>query len=218
MPIILGIDEAGRGPVIGPLVIAGVTIDASKEKALKQLGVKDSKVLAPAVRERLFDEIIKIVKDYKILIIQPREIDMAVESEEGDNLNWLEAKKSAEIINILKPNTAYLDCPSTNIARYKAYIANLLNVSSTIVAEHKADANYPVVSAASILAKVTRDAEIEKIKEKIKINFGSGYPSDPVTQAFLKKNYNKHAEIFRKSWSSWKTAKEKAGQMSLGNF
>ncbi len=182
------------------------------------MGVKDSKLLSPSARERLFGEIKKVVKDFRILVIPPEEIDAAVESEDGDNLNWLEAKKSAELINALKPGTAYLDCPSTNIAKYTAYVQNLVEAPAKLVAEHKADAKYPVVSAASILAKVTRDAEIEKIKEKIGIDFGSGYPSDPMTQAFLKKNYGKYPEIFRKSWASWKEAREKAGQTRLGSF
>jgi ribonuclease HII len=217
MTLLLGIDEAGRGPVIGPMVLCGVIIDASKEKQLKDMGARDSKMLTPLQRERLFDEIIDFVKGYKLIIVQPQEIDAAVESE-TDNLNWLEAKKSAEIINALKPNTAILDCPTVNTKKYTDYINKLLNVDLTLIAEHKADANYPVVSAASILAKVTRDAEIEKIKQKINIDFGSGYPSDPRTQEFLKKYHKKFPEIFRKSWASWKEVHNKQGQARLFDF
>ncbi len=217
MTNIVGIDEAGRGPVIGPLVICGAMIEASKEHKLKEIGARDSKELTALQRERLFDEILKLVKNHKIIIIQPHEIDIAVESD-TDNLNWLEARKSAEIINTLKPKIAYLDCPSTNIAKYTSYIEKLLNIDTRLIAEHKADAKYPVVSAASILAKVTRDAEIEKIKHKIGQNFGSGYPSDPMTQDFLKKNFKKYPEIFRKSWASWQHAHQAGGQKRLGEF
>ncbi|MBA3064300.1 ribonuclease HII, partial [Candidatus Woesearchaeota archaeon] len=105
MALILGIDEAGRGPVIGPLVIAGVSIDEKGIDKIKKLGVKDSKLLSPKQREELFDKIINTVKEYKAIIIQPEEIDSALRSE-SLNLNWLEAIKSAEIINFLKPEKA----------------------------------------------------------------------------------------------------------------
>lgn len=218
MTIILGADEAGRGPVIGPLVMAGVTIKKEEEIKLKNIGVKDSKLLTPKQREELFEKIVNIVQKYKIIIISAKEIDNALLSEEI-NLNWLEAIKSAEIINGLKPDTAYLDCPSNNIKAYSDYVRKLLeNKDTKIIAEHKADMTYPVVSAASILAKVTRDKEIEKIKKKVKVDFGSGYPSDPVTQEFLEKNYNKFPEIFRKTWESYKRIVRNKGQAKLGDF
>jgi len=122
--------------------------------------------------------------------ISPKEIDEAVESEET-NLNWLEADHSAALINELKPDKAILDCPSPNIKAYAAYIKKRLKVECKIVAEHKADEKYPVVSAASILAKVTRDRE---------------------------KNYQKHPEIFRKSWKSYKALQSKKNQKKLGEF
>jgi len=192
-------------------------IEEKEEKKLKAMGAKDSKELTAPTRERLFLELQKVVKSFKIIKVQPEEIDLAVESEE-DNLNWLEAKKSAEIINELKPDIAYVDCPSVNTSKYADYIYKLLKCPVKIIAEHKADANYPIVSAASILAKVTRDSEIEKLKLTIGEDFGSGYPSDPKTKEFLKKNYKKYPKLFRKSWSSWKDAKIASGQKSLGEF
>jgi ribonuclease HII len=211
---VLGIDEAGRGPVIGPLVIAGVKIKESKEINLKNIGVKDSKLLTPMQRENLFDSVLKIADKYKVIIISPSEIDSALYSD-STNLNWLEADKAVEIINALKPKSAYIDCPSTNTKKYEEYLHKKLNVKADLIVEHKADFNYPVVSAASIIAKVTRDREIEEIKKKIGVNFGSGYPSDPLTQDFLKENYNRYSEIFRHSWSSFKRAAEKKNQTVL---
>ena len=117
MALILGIDEAGRGPAIGPLVICGVTIDARDEKKLREIGTRDSKELTPRARELLYGEILKIIKQHKLIVIPPQEIDDAVLSD-SDNLNWLEARKSAQIINELKAATAYLDCPSNNIGKY----------------------------------------------------------------------------------------------------
>jgi len=87
-----------------------------------------------------------------------------------------------------------------------------------IISEHKADENYPVVSAASILAKVTRDEEIEKIKQQIGVNFGSGYPSDETTQRFLEENYDKYPDIFRKTWKSYKNVLKQKSQKGLGEF
>ena len=184
--LVVGIDEAGRGPCIGPLVTCGAMMKEKDIPKLIALDVKDSKLLTIKQRDFLFDELKKLVK-YKILIVKPAEIDDAVNGKGGLNLNWLEARKSAEIINFLKPNKAILDCPSPNIQKYTEYVENLLTVKVKVICEHKADLNYPIVSAASIIAKVTRDREIEKIKKEIGIDFGSGYPADPRTKEFLKK-------------------------------
>jgi len=217
MILVCGIDEAGRGPVIGPLVMCGISIDEKKIKKLEEIGVKDSKLLMLKQREDLFTKIKKIVKDFKIVIIEPKKIDQVLESKDM-NLNWLEAKTSSEIINLLKPNKAILDCPSVNIKAYSEYVKKLLKIDVKLIVEHKADLNYVVVGAASILAKVTRDREIEKIKKEIGINIGSGYPSDPTTQKFLSENWNKHSKIFRKSWSSYKNFSEGKKQKKLGDF
>ena len=135
-----------------------------------------------------------------------------------DLVNWLEADKSVEIIEALKPDIAILDCPSNNTKKYQQYIEQKLKAKVGIRAEHKADQNFPVVSAASILAKVTRDNEIKKIQSKIKEPIGSGYPADPVTVKFLKENYTKYPSIFRHSWDSYKKVVETRKQRSLNDF
>ncbi|HME86878.1 MAG TPA: ribonuclease HII [Candidatus Nanoarchaeia archaeon] len=211
---ICGIDEAGRGPVIGPLVIAGVLANEEQEKQLMELGVKDSKLLTPIQRERMFDKIKAIVENFEIIAIDPPEIDAAVNGEGGLNLNWLEAVKSAKIINKLKPNKAILDCPSTNVKAYTEYVKKLVTGRADILSEHKADQTYPIVSAASILAKVTRDDLIQELKKKHKVEFGSGYPSDPMTQLFIKKFWNKY-DFFRKSWASYKAISKGKSQTKL---
>ncbi|MBR9700049.1 ribonuclease HII [Candidatus Woesearchaeota archaeon] len=213
--MIVGIDEAGRGPVIGPLVMAGVLIE--DDDKLRKLGVKDSKELTGLQRERLYDEIIKVVDKYKITIVSPQEIDDSLKSKTS-NLNWLEADQSILILNELKPDLAYIDCPSNNIGQYTKYIEAKLKKKMKLVVEHGADATYAVASAASILAKVTRDREIEKIKAKIKMNFGSGYPSDPLTQGFLAKHYKDFPDIFRKTWKSYQNVVEGKQQKRLGEF
>jgi ribonuclease HII len=215
--LLAGIEEAGRGPVIGPLVMCGIAIDADDEYRLKSIGAKDSKLLTPRTREILFDQIVGMVKACKVFLISPQEIDDAVGSE-NTNLNWLEAEKSAELINLLKPDKAILDCPSNNPKAYVQHIRKFLKHECQIIAEHKADVHYPVVSAASIIAKVTRDREIEKLKKQIGIDFGSGYPADDVTRKFLHEHHESHASLFRKTWSTYRALAEKKGQKSLGEF
>ena len=224
MTIVCGIDEAGRGPVIGPLVIAGASIDEKDLEKLERIGVKDSKLLSSEQRNRLFYQISSILTGYEILIIPSFVIDDAVLSTSKNmNLNWLEAIKSAEIINKLHPNKAIVDCPSNNITAYSVYLRDkLINKKVQLLCEHKADATYVICSAASILAKVTRDREVEQIRKEVGVDFGSGYPSDPKTVAFLREYWDKY-DFFRKSWSSWqkyggKIVKVEKGQKSLGEW
>lgn len=205
--IICGIDEAGRGPVVGPMVLAGFCIEEKKLPLLKEMGAKDSKAIAPTRREELSKVLKKTAHSYQIEVIEPKEIDNAL----GDaylNLNWLEALYTAKIINKLKPDKVMLDLPSNNKHNYLSFIRKNLKVNTELDAEHKADVTYPVVSAASILAKVERDRRIREIEKKIGQEIGSGYPSDPRTMDFLGKNHNKYDEIFRKSWASYKRQKQ----------
>ena len=219
MTLTCGIDEAGRGPIIGPMVMAGVLTDEEGAARLKKVGAKDSKLLSPRERERLFKEIVKIVKDYKIVIISPAEIDASVQSDAGMNLNWLEAHKSAEIVNALKPARIIIDCPSNNVANYKKYLMKLIdNKKIDAIVEHKADVNHVECSAASILAKVTRDAEIEKLKKVVVEDFGSGYLTDPKTIEFFGKYFEAYPDIFRKSWAPYKDKVKGKQQRKLGDF
>jgi len=215
--IVCGIDEAGKGPCIGPLVICGLCIDEKDELKLRVLGVKDSKQLTPLRREMMLDEIKKIAKSYKIIKVWPDEIDNAVNT---INLNNLESDKTAELINELKPDKVFIDCPSPNIKEYKRTIQKKLKVKAVLVPEHKADANYPVVSASSIIAKVERDREIENLKKKFNVEFGSGYSSDETTQKFIKENWEKpeYKELFRHTWETMRRLKTMKGQKRLGEF
>lgn len=218
MKLKCGVEEAGRGPVIGPMVMAAVTISEEDEVKLSNMGVKDSKLLTPKKREELFGRIQLAVKDFKIIVISPEEVDEAL-NDESMNLNKLEAKTSAELIDALHPDVAILDCPSNNINSYVRDVRGFLaNNSVEIIAEHKADVNHVVVGAASILAKVTRDREIEELKRKMGVDFGSGYPSDPKTVSFLEKNWAKHDKIFRKTWASYKKHVDAKKQAKLDSY
>src|SRR3989344_1970409 len=216
MVSLVGIDEARRGPIIGDMVICGVLIEEDQEKELKEIGAKDSKLLTKKQREHISKEILKIITKYKTITISPQEIDDALNSEES-NLNKLEAIKTAMIINYLKPDKVILDCPSVNIKSYVDYLKTFLKYEPKIKAEHKAEI-HPSVAAASILAKEIAEEELKRLKEKYKIEFGSGYPSDPVTQKFLKENYSKYPEIFRKTWATYRNIAETKKQKSLADF
>jgi ribonuclease HII len=208
---VLGIDEAGRGPVIGAMIMAGVMIEEGDEHLLE--GSKDSKMLAHPVRLEL-DKKIRENAEHMVIEISPQEIDDALASEDM-NLNWLEAVKQAELINKMKPDKAIIDCPSVNLVAYKAYLKNLLDDKDIeLIVEHKADENYITSSAASILAKVRREKIVSEIKEKYG-ETGSGYPADPNTKKFIVENWDKCPEIFRKSWSTYKKVVEDKGQKKL---
>ena len=209
---IAGVEEAGRGPVIGPMVMAICAIDEDKIPELVALGVKDSKLIAPRNRDAMFDKV-KALCEHEIMIMQPDEIDDNLNNPDM-NLNKLEGVVSAKLINKIKADKVILDCPSNNIPAYRDYVKSFVKKDVEIIAEHKADLNHTIVGAASILAKVTRDRIIEDIKKEIGHEFGSGYPSDPKTILFLKENWHKY-DIFRKTWATYKKVAENKGQRTL---
>ena len=194
---ICGIDDAGRGSMLGPLVIAGVSLDKKNIKKLSKLGVKDSKKLSPNSREILYKKIIGVVDNYSITKIPPRSIDASVKKH---CLNNLEAKYMAKVVLKLNADTSYVDSCDVNPKRFGNEISQLSD-NHKIKSYHHADSRFVVVSAASILAKVTRDKAISRLKTKY--DLGSGYPSDSKTVNFVKKYYvkNQVMPVFvRKSW------------------
>ncbi|MGV8131089.1 MAG: ribonuclease HII [Candidatus Pacearchaeota archaeon] len=204
---LLGIDDAGRGPILGPMYLAGVLIKETENSKLKDLGAKDSKLLIHSQRLKIAKEVKNIAK-FHIVESSPKEIDDAVET---INLNTLEAKEAAIIINKLNNQKdkikVIIDCPSVNTEAWKNKMVSFIDYTDnlTILCEHKADFNHPVVGAASILAKVSREEAVSKIKEEFG-NIGSGYPSDPVTIEFIKSKGRdlEKTGIVRTSWATWK--------------
>lgn len=205
--IICGVDDAGRGCIFGPLFIAGAAMSDDVAKQLYSDGVRDSKLLTPHQRERLFDVIREKAISYVVLSIKPEEIDEYVRrKKKHTKLNYLEAIYMARAINKLQGEVAYVDASDTDVSVFSAQIEENLQRKLSIVAVHHADRLFPVVSAASILAKVSRDREIEKLKKEVG-DFGSGYPSDPRTVKFLKEwiAAKKSPPPFtRLSWKTWK--------------
>jgi len=204
MSLIYGIDEAGRGPVIGPMVICCAGINEDKIEELKKLGVKDSKLLHPEQRKTLFKLLDGFLDYKKILIIDSKIIDNYVEN---DSLNELEAFFTSKLLNDLpEKSKVFIDCPDGNTNMYLNRIKKYLKKPQDLIIEHKADSKYLIVGAASIIAKVIRDQEIEKLKKKYNFDFGSGYPSDERTIKFLEyvSNNRIHVPEIRRSWSTAK--------------
>ena len=203
--LVCGVDDAGRGPVIGPLVIAGVLVEESKLDLLKSLGVKDSKKLTPILRIRLAEEIPRIVERHHIVELDAPSMDKVVnKAPKFQRLNLLEAKKMAEVVEALRPDVVYVDSSDTDTERFRNNILDELSYRPKVISEHHADDTYPVVSAASILAKVRRDARIDEMKRQYG-DFGSGYAHDPQTIRFLGEYYQANKEfppIVRRSWKT----------------
>lgn len=213
---IVGVDDAGRGSIIGPLAIAGVLVNEAGLSSLAQLGVKDSKALSPHTRRQLARKIRRMALQCHVAMLSPAEIDKVVETGRRlHRLNRLEAQAMARVISILRPDIAYVDAADVVVHRFREHIAENLTFKVNIVSEHKADVKYPIVSAASIIAKVERDRAIQKLQEKYQElgDIGSGYTSDPRTMEFLKgwiAKYGEYPEFVRKSWKSAKRLKRDA--------
>jgi len=212
--MISGVDEAGRGPVFGPLVIAGVSF--KDENNLRKYGIKDSKQLTPKKREELSIKIKKICLDYKILVISARDID---DMRKVMTLNEIEVNGFSQIIKKLKPKICYVDSVDVNEKRFGRTIQSNLTFKLEIISEHKADEKYAVVGAASIIAKTKRDEIIKEIEKELtkKLNkpLGSGYPADPITQDFLHSWFRKYGKLPPYVRHSWKTSKNILNQNKI---
>jgi ribonuclease HII len=212
--MICGVDEAGKGSVLGPMVVAAVGV--TDEAIIADLGLKDSKLLSEKERERLYPLIKKHCK-VAVLKLDAHEID-AVRNEM--TLNQAVARAHAKVISKLSPSCAYVDACDVNIFRYAEMVRCNLEKDCEIVSEHHADEKFPVVSAASIIAKVTRDRAIKTLAKKYG-EIGSGYPSDPVTIRYLSGYIDTHRvppPIARKSWKTVSNLLAKKSQSSLGDF
>lgn len=211
--MICGVDEAGKGPVMGPMVVAAVSVENAK--LVENLGFKDSKLLSPQRRLKLFN-LIKQNYSYEIEIINVEKID---EYRMKNQLNLLNRKAFEKVISKLNPNVAYVDAADVNEERFGREIKiNLTNPNDTdVISMHKADSMIPVVAAASIIAKQTRELEIKKLKKEIG-DFGSGYPSDERTIKFLKSYFHDNSRWPPGTRKSWKTIERIRPVVKLSDF
>ncbi|MDP3742079.1 MAG: ribonuclease HII [Candidatus Micrarchaeota archaeon] len=216
--IVVGIDESGRGPVIGPLVICAYACSEDNLQELKDNGVKDSKLISPAGRNKLYEKLKNGI--YVVRKLTAVEITSAMDKK--ISLNELEAQICGELLNELEGKTsfyrAYIDSPDPIASKYSQRIKKYYRGKAELISENKADVTYPVVSAASIVAKVERDSEIENIKKIVGEDFGSGYPADPMTKNFMQRRHADAAvqEYIRHRWKTVTNLKTK--QKALGEF
>jgi len=220
--LIAGVDDAGRGPIIGPLVVAGVLLGEDRDRELLAMGVKDSKLLTPEVRTQLAPKVRALATKVSAVEVQPKEIDEVVlHGGKLRKLNFLEAQLMAQVITELSPEEVYVDASDVNEQRYGETIREFLPAALRkikVVSEHHADRTYPVVSAASIIAKVRRDEAVEALRRQYG-NFGSGYITDARTLNFLRewrRTHDEYPPIVRLSWKTIKEIEREFGQSILG--
>jgi len=218
--MISGADEAGRGPVFGPLVVACVTVkDDSK---LVENRIRDSKKLSPTRREVLAKMIKEIAINYEVLVIPAKDID---DMRKVMTLNEIEVNAFTKVIKKLRPEVVYVDSADVNEERFGRDILSGLSFKPEMISKHKADDIYPVVGAASILAKTRRDEEVRKIadilEKKLNLPLGSGYPADVITQKFLRlwvEKFDNLPPYTRKSWSTAKKIMDEKSIRKLDDF
>ncbi|MDW0120433.1 MAG: ribonuclease HII [Nitrososphaeraceae archaeon] len=201
--MVCGVDEAGRGSLLGPIIVAAISVSKKSISELTESGIKDSKLLSPKKRQSLYGHIINIAESICICRIGIEDIDFHVFK---NNLNLLEAEAMAITIGNMKSDKTYVDSCDVNPSRYQRTIRGFLGQHDTrIVSMHHADRLNVVVSGASIIAKVIRDSEISKIRVQYG-DIGSGYPSDKKTIRFVKDWYSQKNEIPPFARKSWKPA------------
>jgi ribonuclease HII len=200
--MICGVDEAGRGPVLGPMVVAAVAIE--DDAPLRRMEVRDSKKLTPSRREELAAKI-ETSCQVEYRVVSHEEIDARGTK---TSLNELEANVFASLIDRLRADLVYVDACDVNEKHFSQMVMGKLSYRPRMVCEHKADDHYPIVSAASIIAKTNRDQIVSEMQAEIGQEIGSGYASDPKTIAFLQKWIKENGDLPPYTRRSWATAKE----------
>lgn len=209
---VVGIDEAGKGPVLGSLFIGCSIINLAGglkdlngfQDKLSDIGVTDSKKIQPKKRNLIYQEL-KDLMDIKYAQLTPALIDTNYIN--GGKISELEIKAVVELLEAEKPDLIIIDALTSRPDSFGEDLKKRLSFDCKVISENKADLKYPIVGAASIIAKELREQELEQIRINIKLDCGSGYPADPKTKEFVKKYYNSKDFdfIFRKSWATFQT-------------
>ncbi|MBI4053218.1 MAG: ribonuclease HII [Candidatus Diapherotrites archaeon] len=217
--LVCGVDEAGRGPVMGPMVIAAACIEKADEENLAKMGARDSKLLTRGQRDRLRKKIIDACIETAQVEISAEELDGLMSRH---SLNEIEAMKIGQMLNGLKkkPELVIVDSPDTIAENFAKRLRKYVSFKTSIRAEHKADATNPIVSAASIIAKTRRDEAMDEISGKCGTDLGTGYPHDPKTIAFLEKNAEEKSlsEFVRKKWATTQNILDKKSQKKIFDY
>jgi|SRR3990172_8917386 len=209
--MISGIDEAGKGPVLGPMCVAGILLKRAKTDGLVGTGVKDSKQLTAKKREVLDRKLRGMAEKYFILEVSPSMIDKL---RKIMTMNEIMVLCYTEVLEELRPDHAFVDAADVIADRFGANIRKRYSGEIMITSEHRADEKYPIVSAASILAKVRRDMLIEQLADEVGMEIGSGYPSDPKTIRFLENWVKDNDSLPSFARDSWETSKRILGKFN----
>jgi ribonuclease HII len=215
----IGADEAGKGPALGPMVAAAVRADP---QALPE-NLDDSKRLTPNSREQLDADL----RDdpsvaVAVAVISPERIDAP-----DTDMNSLGVAAQAEAVAGLAEPADHLiaDAADTDAGRFGSRLSDTINAEGgpklDVTAEHGADESHPIVSAASVVAKVERDRRMTSIGAEYDGDVGSGYPGDPTTRTFLENYVDEHGELpacARESWATCEDVLAAATQSALGEF
>lgn len=206
MPLVLGLDEAGRGALLGPLIVAGAVLSEEDLPKLAELKVKDSKAVPRAQRPRLLRELWAWGLRGRAVVIPPEHID------EG-NLTQLELGAMLVLIQFLRPDRVIADPPvgPRAIPRFRRSLAQAAGLAENqVLLFPKADAQDPLVAAASLLAKVVRDGYVRALRSRYG-DFGWGYPGEPRVREFLVRYLRTHGELPPICRKRWRTVQEVLG-------
>ncbi len=201
--LVLGVDEAGRGSLIGDMFVAAVALGSEDLTTLAELGVRDSKKLSPTTRAKLFGVVVSYSKYVFVKRFPPDLID-------SNNINSLfvnairESVRAAYALGV-EPSEIYIDSIS-DTQKVVNSLAGLIRKNVKLVVEYKADEKYVAVAAASIVAKVLRDKCIDYLRSFYG-DFGSGYPSDPRTVKWVEELLASRSSLPSVVRLSWKTVK-----------
>lgn len=200
MTTVLGVDEAGRGAVLGPLVVAGVCVAEDRLRALWELGARDSKLVARSERRALVQAIARSGVRARAVVVPAEAVDHA-------NLTSLEREAVVQIASALCPGRIVMDAPvgPRSIPRFTDSLTARLGLRPGAIAVlAKADRDHPAVAAASLLAKVVRDGYVVALRGRFG-DFGWGYPGEPRVREYLSSWLAAHGTlpaICRTRWRS----------------
>lgn len=197
----MGVDEAGRGSWIGPLVVGAVAVHASDLERVRESGACDSKALSPARREEVYAKLEAFARIASVELAPP-EIDRFVRH---GKLNELEARAFGEVVRPFGPARVTVDACDTNAARFGLRVAWHAGDGFRVESRHRADEEDPLVGAASIVAKVRRDRAVRRLAQELGTDIGSGYPSDATTVEFVRRVARRGRRLppwLRASWAT----------------
>lgn len=215
--LVVGVDEAGRGSLLGPLVVGAFVLPRDRLPALVATGVRDSKLLTPAARTAIYRRLAGVGRRLSVAL-DPATIDRYVHV---GGLNDLEARAFGQLVRRAGAPLAYVDACDPVPARFGRAVARWAGGDPTIVARHRADATFPVVAAASIVAKVRRDRALERLRGSVGAEVGSGYPSDARTVSFVRGLLRDGGPVppwVRRSWRTMGRLMPPASARTLESF